>query len=153
VRYAALDSAGERIPNLAPMVDVIMVLLIFFLLGASLNLSREGSLATELDPRSGPGGGAAVEIIPAVKIALEDVGDGAACRLYVNGQPVEANTFAALRNFMAQRRDLGADTSNPVVIGAQAGVRWRYVVKAMDAAVGAGFTNVQFAVSLTGSSE
>ena len=45
---------GESIPNLAPLVDVIMVLLIFFMLGASLNLKTEGVLQTELDDRSGP---------------------------------------------------------------------------------------------------
>ena len=52
-----LEPATESVPNLAPMVDVIMVLLIFFLLGATLDLVKQGILQTELDPRSGPGGG------------------------------------------------------------------------------------------------
>jgi biopolymer transport protein ExbD len=34
-----------------------------------------------------------------------------------------------------------------VVIGAETTVRWKYVVRAMDAAVRAGFSNIQFAVS------
>lgn len=142
--------AGERIPNLAPMVDVIMVILVFFLLGASLELAKEGVLQTELDPRSGPGEGTPVEIIPAVKIALEEIAGGQGCNIYVMGEPLAGNTFAHLGRFLDQRREAGADTANPVIIAAQPGVRWRFVIKAMDTAVRAGFTNVQFAVSLGG---
>jgi biopolymer transport protein ExbD len=142
--------AGERIPNLAPMVDVIMVILVFFLLGASLELAKEGILQTELDTRSGPGEGTPIEIIPSVKIALEEVNGGRACKIYVMGEPLPGNTFAHLRAYLNERRAAGADTSNPVVVAAQRGVRWRFVIKAMDVAVRAGFTNVQFAVSLAG---
>lgn len=144
------EPAGERIPNLAPMVDVIMVLLVFFMLGASFNLVREGALTTELDPRSGPREGVAIEIIPSVKIALEDVGLGEDCRIYVMGSPIEPNTFEELHTLLAGRLAAGADPGNPVVIGAQGTVRWRFVIAAMDAAVRAGFNNVQFAVRLGG---
>ena len=142
--------ATERAPNLAPMVDVIMVILVFFMLGASLQLAREGVLYTELDPRSGPGAGAAIEVIPTVKIALEEVDGGAACNIYVMSRPLTGNTFEHLHDFLAQRRAAGADTQSPVVIAAQPAVRWRLVVQALDAAVKAGFRNVQFAVSLGG---
>jgi biopolymer transport protein ExbD len=142
--------AGERIPNLAPMVDVIMVILVFFLLGASLELATEGVLQTELDPRSGPGEGTPVEIIPSVKIALEEVSGGEACNIYVMGEPLPGNSFEHLAAFLNERRAAGADTANPVVVAAQPGVRWRFVVRTMDVAVCAGFTNVQFAVSLGG---
>lgn len=144
---------GERIPNLAPMVDVIMVILVFFLLGASLDLVTEGVLQTELDPRSGPGPGVAVEIIPAVKIALEEVDGGKRCNIYVMSKPLPGNTFADLYAFMSERRAAGADPTNPVVIAAQQGVRWRWVVKALDVSVRAGFKNVQFAVSLGGGTQ
>ena len=153
MRRGLPDPAGERIPNLAPMVDVIMVILVFFLLGASLELAREGALQTQLDPRSGPGEGAAIEIIPAVKIALEEVDGGQACNIYVMGEPLAGNSFAALETMLRQRRQAGADPHNPVVIAAQSGVRWRFVVSAMDASVRAGFANVQFAVSLGGGSK
>jgi biopolymer transport protein ExbD len=132
MRRGLPEPAGERIPNLAPMVDIIMVLLVFFMLGASLNLIREGALEIELDPRSGPGEGAPVELIPSVKIGLEDI-------------------FEALEKYLAQRRGSGADPSNPVVIGAQSDVHWKFVIRAMDASVKAGFANVQFAVSFGGS--
>lgn len=146
------EPATDRIPNLAPMVDVIMVILVFFLLGASLELSREGILQTELDPRSGPGAGTAVEIVPVVKIALEEVDGGKSCNVYVQGETLPNASFDALRQYLIERREAGADVKNPVVIAAQPAVRWRHVVHAMDAAVEAGFSNVQFAVSLGGGS-
>lgn len=137
----------SHVPNLAPMVDIIMVLLIFFMLGASLQLAREGVLTTELDPRSGPGGAAAVEIVPVVQIALEDVDFGRSCTIHVAGEPLQGG-LEALRRYLSDRAAAGADTRNPVVIGAEPSVRWRFVVGALDAAVRAGFRNVQFAVSL-----
>ncbi|RMF85377.1 MAG: biopolymer transporter ExbD, partial [Planctomycetota bacterium] len=145
-----LPEAVERAPNLAPMVDVIMVILVFFMLGASLQLAREGVLRTELDPRSGPGEGAAIEIIPTVKIALEEVAGGEACNIHVMGRPLPGNSFAELRAFLSRRRAAGADPDSPVVIAAQPAVRWRLVVQALDAALEAGFRNPQFAVRLGG---
>lgn len=141
---------AETVPNLAPMVDVIMVLLIFFLLGASLNLIKEGILQTELDPNSGPAAGAAVQINPLIKIALADVNKGESVRIRVMEEPEIENDFERVFQFLAMRRAAGADPENPVVIGAETNVRWKYVVKAMDAAVRAGFKNVQFAVSFKG---
>lgn len=138
---------GEKVPNLAPLVDVIMVLLIFFLLGATLDVITEGVLQTELDASSGPGGQAQVSIVPTVEINLEDVGEGAGVIVHAMDEILTDQPFAALRDMLARRRSMGADTENPVVIGAGMSVRWRFVVQAMDAAVRAGFTNVQFAVS------
>ncbi|MCG3129186.1 MAG: hypothetical protein CHACPFDD_04096 [Phycisphaerae bacterium] len=138
---------GESIPNLAPMVDVIMCLLIFFMLGASIQIATEGVLQTELDPRSGPGGGAQVQINPTIRIGLEDLDDGKGCNIYVMEDTLRGNTFEDLRKFMDSRRQAGADLTNPVIIGAQGDVRYKYVISAFDACVRAGFKNVQFAVS------
>lgn len=138
--------SGELVPNLAPMVDVIMVVLIFFMVNASFDTTREGAMATELDPRSGPSTASAVEIIPSVKIGLEHAADG--CVIYVLGQPLPGNTFDHLHRFLQDRRQAGADPANPIVVGPQGAVAWRYVVAAMDAAHRAGFANVQFTVSL-----
>ena len=150
MKRSKFETINERIPNLAPMVDVIMVILVFFMLGASLTLAREGALQTELDPRSGPGEGAAVEIIPSVKIALEEVDQGKACNILVNGVKLEGNSFEALRQYLRERREKGADPLNPVVVGSHPGVQWKLVVQAMDSCKRTGFRNVQFAVSLGG---
>ena len=89
-----LEPARESVPNLAPMVDVIMVLLIFFLLGASLDLVKQGVLQTELDQRSGPAAGKAVEINPLIRIGLVDVNDGEGADIYVMEEPLQGTTWA-----------------------------------------------------------
>jgi biopolymer transport protein ExbD len=142
-----LEPAAETVPNLAPMVDVIMVLLVFFLLGTSLDLVKQGILQTELDPRSGPGGGQAVQINPLIRIALGDVNHGASASIRVLDTTLPEGDFQRLHAYLRERRQAGADPDNPVVIGAETDVRWKFVVSAMDAAVRAGFKNVQFAVS------
>jgi biopolymer transport protein ExbD len=142
-----LAPAAETVPNLAPMVDVIMVLLVFFLLGTSLDLVKQGILQTELDPSSGPGGAQSVQINPLIRIALGDLQDGASASIQVMDTPLPDGDFQRLHAYLRERRQAGADPLNPVVIGAETNVRWKYVVSAMDAAVRAGFKNVQFAVS------
>lgn len=141
--------AMETTPNLAPMVDVIMVLLVFFLIGASFGAMREGMLQTTLDASVGPGGSASIEVTPRIRIGLRDADRGASVEIIVMDQPVARGDFEALRGFLESRRDQGIDAENPVVIAAEAAVRWDFVVQAMDAAMRAGFRNVQFAVSAT----
>lgn len=137
----------EAVPNLAPMVDVIMVLLVFFMLGATMNLTEQGILQTELDPRSGPNAGAAVIVNPRITIALQSAGADRV-RITLIDEDLGENAFDRLRETLRLRRAAGADPTNPVVIGAEPAVHWKYVVEAMDAAVRAGFQNIQFAVSL-----
>lgn len=148
MRRRAPEPVAETVPNLAPMVDVIMVLLVFFLLTAAVN-RVEGVLQTQLDPSSGPSQGAAVQINPLIRIALEDVEGGKGANIYLMEQPVAGNSFEALYEKLSERRRAGADVENPIVIGAEQTVRWKYVIHAMDAAVHAGFKNVQYAVSMT----
>lgn len=141
---------GESIPNLAPMVDIIMCLLIYFMLNTSLSLATEGVLQTELDERSGPAAGQQVQVNPVVRIGLEDVDEGRTCNIYVMDEVLGEGAFQKLRSFMMQRRQLGADASNPVIIGASGTVRYRFLIAAFDACVRAGFKNVQFSVSVGG---
>jgi biopolymer transport protein ExbD len=138
----------ECVPNLAPMVDVIMVLLVFFLLGATLDLAQRGVLQTSLDPSSGPSPGQAVAVQSLlIRIGLGDVDNGASASIVVMDRRLPSGDFEGLFKLLDSQRIAGIDTKNPVVIGAETSVRWKYVVKAMDAAVRAKFTNVQFAVS------
>ena len=142
------EPAGETVPNLAPMVDVIMVLLVFFLLGASLDIAKQGILQTELDPRSGPAAGQAVEVQSLMlRIALGDVNQGESASINVMDQQLPDGDFDGLFRLLEARRQAGFDAANPVVIGAETTVRWKFVVRAMDAAVRARFSNIQFAVS------
>lgn len=133
------------VPNLAPMVDVVMVILIFFMLGTSFTL-LEGVLPTQLPSEIGPGGGAAVTIVPVVRIALLETTGADPCRILVMERPLPENSFAALRVFLDQKRQAGADPSGPIVIGAEPGVQYQQVVSAMGACVRAGFSNIQFSI-------
>ena len=64
------------------MVDVVMVILVFFMLGAQLAV-EEGALPTELPSQIGPGGGATITIIPTVHIALLETADRRGCQIFV----------------------------------------------------------------------
>ena len=148
MRRARRQPAVEAIPNLAPMVDVIMVLLVFFLMGASFNFLTEGMLKTELDPTSGPGPGVAIELTPRIRITLADHESGRSVEIRLLDKRLPPGDFDALHAYLAERANAGADKENPVVLGAADQVRWDFVIRAMDAAVRAGFKNVQFAVSV-----
>lgn len=133
------------IPNLAPMVDVVMVILIFFMLGTTFAIS-EGVLPTQLPSQIGPGGGSRVTIIPAVRIALLEQ-PGGECKIVVMEHELRDNSFEALHEFMRSRIDAHADPSGRIMIGAEPGVEYQHVISAMDACVRAGFNNIQFSVS------
>ena len=138
--------ARETTPNLAPMVDVVMVILIFFMLGTSFALS-EGALPAQLPADVGPGGGAGVSIIPVVRIDLEETAGGEGVRISVMGRPMPESSFASLSAFMRGKREAGADPAGRVVIAPRPTVRYRHVISAFNACARAGFSNVQFAVN------
>lgn len=137
-------TAHTAVPNLAPMVDVVMVILIFFMLGTSFVLT-EGFLSTQLPAQAGPGGAARISIVPAVRIELF-VGAGDACVIRVMGQSVRDGDFAALEAMLRSRVEAGADSQSRVVIRAEPAVRYEQVVAAMDAARRAGYPRIQFSV-------
>ncbi len=132
-------------PNLAPMVDVVMVILIFFMLGTTIAVS-EGVLPTELPSRVGPGGGAEVAIVPTVSIAIQESPDGRGCRINVMGLALPEGDFRALEHLLREKLRQGADPQGRVLIDAEPAVAYQHVISAMDSCVGAGFANIQFAV-------
>jgi biopolymer transport protein ExbD len=132
-----------RIPNLAPMVDVVMVILIFFMLGAGFAIP-EGVLPTQLPTQIGPGGGAHVAIVPVVRIELHDSPKG--LQIHVMGRPFPENSFDALAQFLIQRRDAGADPAGRILLSADASIRYEHVISAMDACTRAGFPNVELVI-------
>jgi biopolymer transport protein ExbD len=133
-------------PNLASMVDVVMVILIFFMLGTSVNVS-EGVLPTELPSQLGPGGGSQVQVVPAVQIVLMEYDQPPGCKIVVMERELVDNSFAALSAFLKERREAGADPNGRILIGAEPSVAYQCVISTMDACVRAGFGNIQFAVN------
>ncbi len=132
-------------PNLAPLVDVVMVILIFFMLGTSFATS-EGLLPTQLPTLGGATGGPP-SISPVVRIGLAPGARADQCRIEVAGWTLPAETFEGLHDFLRGKIAAGADAHGRIVIAARPAVKYEFVIAALDACVRAGFKNVQFAVS------
>jgi biopolymer transport protein ExbD len=145
-----MESRGRRppratTPNLAPLVDVVMVILIFFMLGTSFVL-REGLLPTRL-PTDQADGGTDPTFVPVVRIALTPGPTPERCEISVLGHSLPDGSFDALQGFLRNRRVRGADPQGRIIIAASPTVLYQSVISAVDACVRAGFKNVQFAVS------
>lgn len=149
MRARAIGMQRAEVPNLAPMVDVVMVILIFFMLGTSFAMS-EGVIPMQLPTDVGPGGKATVAVVPVVRIELLEASGGEGCRIRVMGRALPENSFRALRSFMAEKREAGADLLGPILIGAEPDVAYQEVISAMDGCVGAGFSNIQFSINAGG---
>lgn len=132
-------------PNLAPLVDVVMVILIFFMLGTSFAAS-EGLLPTQLPTLGGVLAGPP-SISPVVRIALAPSSRIDQCRIEVAGWSLPAETFDGLHDFLRGKIAAGADPHGRIVIAARPAVKYEFVIAALDACVRAGFKNVQFAIN------
>jgi biopolymer transport protein ExbD len=136
-------SPRVRIPNLAPMVDVVMVILIFFMLGTGF-ATPEGVLPTRLPTQVGPGGGARVSVVPIVRIELRDSPEG--LRILVMGQALAESSFEALTSLLTDRKNAGADAAGRVLLWSAPAVRFENVISAMDACNRAGFPNLELVI-------
>lgn len=145
MRHRVRRPPPPSIPNLAPMVDVVMVILIFFMLGTSFALS-EGVLPSQLPAQMGPGGAASISIVPQVRIALVQPADGGASKILVMGKALSENSFEALQAFLRAKVEAGADPTGRVLVSVDPTIRYEEVVYAMDACVRAGMPNVQLVV-------
>ncbi|MFQ5429590.1 MAG: ExbD/TolR family protein [Phycisphaerae bacterium] len=143
---SGFDQTRGYVPNLAPMVDVVMVILVFFMLGTSLAIT-EGVLPTKLPTQIGPGGAAEVAVVPTVRILLREAQTEIGCQILIMDTPLSENSFKALQGLLRAKRLAGADPDGPILIGAEPGVVYQAVISTMDACVRAGFHNIQFSVN------
>lgn len=116
--------------NLTPLIDVVFLLLIFFMV--STTFTRETHLSIDLPEASGDTGQVAPE---QVEVTITASGDYA-----VNGDAVVNTDIETLKSAIDQKS--GGTSSVPLVITADSATPHQAVVTAMDAAGQLGFVHL-----------
>lgn len=138
-------------PNLSAMIDVIFLLLIYFVTTANFT-PDEGVLTAKLPQGTGK---TSTDMTPPqrpLNIVLTPAGE-VECRISIQGYPQSPGGFAELATLLVELQydpDRGLRSGafkpdSPVIIRPEAGVRWQHVANAFNAAVRARYTNINFA--------
>jgi biopolymer transport protein ExbD len=125
--------AEEPELNLTPLIDVVLLLLIFFML--STRFIDEGRLQLRL-----PEAGVEPEAVQVETVEIEITAQGG---YQVNGRALANNSPETLAAAIA--RAAGSDRSVPVTIRADARATHQSVVTAMDVAGRAGYRKINIA--------
>lgn len=123
--------------NLTPLIDVVFLLLIFFMV--STTFQREAEISIELPEAS--------ERAAESKEKRIEVSIDAAGRFYVNGRQLVNKQPKTVKQALAQAAE--GNTSLPVVISADANTPHQSVVAVMDAARQLGLVRLTFAARLS----
>lgn len=119
--------------NLTPLIDVVFLLLIFFMV--STTFERESEINLTLPEASEEYTEAKPE---AVKVEIDVQG-----RIYVNEQQLVNTQLLTIREAL---RDATRDMKDPpVIISADANARYQMVIKVMDAARQLGLVKLTYA--------
>ena len=118
-------------PNLIPMIDIMMFLLVFFIL-STLSMIQSSGLKMNLPQSS------TATQVESAKLTLGVNTDGA---LFVDSQPItEAELVARLKSIQEEKKV-------DVIIMGDEGTTYQKIVKAMDVVRTAGVTSVALATS------
>jgi len=119
--------------NITPLIDVVFLLLIFFMVSTSF--TRETQIELELPKATGSN----LEIPEkVVEVSIDPEGN-----FYVNKNSLINTQIDTLKR--AIRKVSEGDTSLPLIISADAKAPYQSVVTAMDAAGQEGFSNLKMA--------
>ena len=144
VRHQAAKGRGRQKPELklTSMIDVVFLLLIFFVVTATFTI-EEGTVLATLPGNSRPIGPAPPPQIP-VAVELASADDGVTYRLTVDGLRVDS--AADLSAMMTDRLQNGRLANDDLVmIKPQGHVRWEHVLNVYNACVSAELEQVSFA--------
>lgn len=127
--------------NLTPLIDVVFLLLIFFMVSTTFN--RDSELSIELPAAAAE----AQERRPeSIEVAIDAQG-----RFYVNGRQLLNTQSKSVRQALATAA--GDNASPPIIISADAKTPHQAVVQIMDAARELGFVRLTFATRLVPDSD
>ncbi len=129
-RFRAGDEGNEVSVNLTPLIDVVFLLLIFFMV--STTFTRETHLAIDL-PRSS--GAVLEQQSRQIEIIISEAGE-----FSVDGQGLVNSQRETLKRALGKASQ--GETQLPVIITADANTPYQAVVTAMDAAGQMGFANL-----------
>jgi|TARA_R100000005_G_scaffold96455_2_gene83522 biopolymer transport protein ExbD len=130
------QQAAEVGVNLTPLIDVVFLLLIFFMV--STTFTRETQLTLDLPEANGEPRDVAEQ---QVEVLVDEEG-----RYRVNGQPLVDNRVRTLQ--AAIYKVSAGDTTLPLVIAADAQAAHQDVVRAMDAAGQMGFVHMNISTRM-----
>jgi len=144
-------SGGVGQLNLTSMIDVVFLLLIYFVITASFT-EGEGILNAKLP--QGTGEPTEKTELPKLKLKIELTPSGQyGVRIAVSNENTAPSNFTELRQLITRlqydpSRGLNGTykpDDTPVIIAPKGQVRWQHVVNAFNAAVGARYENIAFA--------
>jgi len=127
--------------NLTPLIDVVFLLLIFFMVSTTFN--RDSELSIELPSASVE---ARKRQPDAIQVAIDAQG-----RFYVNGRQLLNTQSKTVRQ--ALKSAAGDKESPPIIINADAKTPHQAVVQVMDVARKLGFVRLTFATRLVPESD
>jgi biopolymer transport protein ExbD len=131
------NSDGEFGLQIAPMLDILFVLLLFFMVSAGAQ-KHEASIETQL-PGSGQSPG------PLVPVQVTIDADG---QVSVNSAPVDGPTDSKLTETISRLKAIIASNANqPIIIVPTPSTRQQRVVDVLDACAAAGVKNLAFGSS------
>ena len=121
--------------NITPLIDVVFLLLIFFMVTTTFN--QQAELRVDLPEASSEE--QALEVIP-IEITIDPSGT-----YYVNGQSLANNQANTL--FQSLQKIVAGDTEKSVIIRADANTPHQAVVTAMDTVAKVGVSKLSIATS------
>ena len=131
-----LPPKDEPDVNLTPLIDVVFLLLIFFMV--STTFDKESAISIELPEASGK----PVQSAPkTIEIEIDAKG-----KYYINQQEVINTQLDTLKS--AIKKVAGDQKNPPLVISADGKTPHQSVIRAMDAARQLGFVHMTFATKL-----
>lgn len=118
--------------NLTPLIDVVFLLLIFFMVSTSFK--KESKISLDLPEANGE---IAEKFPESIEISINKDGE-----VFVNGEGLINRQLETIKDAITQ---VANDPSTPLVINADAQAPYQAVISVMDAAGQVGFNNLTLA--------